>query len=155
MKRMLLSLSLLLLMPALAQAQNDMASAEASDREAIRAAVLDYVEALYDVEPERIKRSVHPNLAKYGYWMPRDGNTYKGSAMTFDQLVDLAGKWNKEGRVNGEEAPKDIEIYDVMDQTAVAKLTAHWGVDHMHLAKVDGRWMIMNILWQSHPRKMH
>jgi hypothetical protein len=154
MKKMLLSLCLLLLLPALALAQADMEAAKTSDREAIRAAVLDYVEAIYNVEPERIKRSVHPNLAKYGYWMPRDGNEYQGSAMTFDQLVDLAGKWNKEGRVNAKEAPKDVEIYDVMDKTAVAKLSAQWGVDHMQLAKIDGKWMIMNILWQSYPRKM-
>ena len=74
--------------------------------------------------------------------------------MTFDQLVDLAGKWNKAGRINGDEAPKEIEIYDVMDKTAVAKLSAQWGVDHMQLAKIDGKWMIMNILWQSYPPKM-
>jgi hypothetical protein len=41
-----------------------------------------------------------------------------------------------------------------MDKTAVAKLSAQWGVDHMQLAKIDGKWMIMNILWQSYPRKM-
>ncbi|HMB93211.1 MAG TPA: nuclear transport factor 2 family protein, partial [Rhodothermales bacterium] len=130
MKKTLLSLFVLLMLPGLALAQSDMAA----DQEAIRAAVLDYVEAIYNVEPDRIKRSVHPNLAKYGYWMPRDGNDYQGSAMTFDQLVDLAGKWNQSGRVNADEAPKEIEIYDVMDKTAVAKLSAQWGVDHMQLA---------------------
>ena len=154
MKKTLLSLWILLLLPGLALAQSDRAADPEADREAIRAAVLDYVEALYNVEPDRIKRSVHPNLAKYGYWMPQDGNDYQGSAMTFDQLVDLAGKWNQSGRVNAKEAPKEIEIYDVMDKTAVAKLSAHWGVDHMQLAKIDGQWMIMNILWQSYPREM-
>jgi hypothetical protein len=23
----------------------------------------------------------------------------------------------------------------------------------MHLAKMDGKWMIINVLWQSHPAK--
>jgi hypothetical protein len=23
----------------------------------------------------------------------------------------------------------------------------------MHLAKFDGKWMIVNVLWQSHPKK--
>lgn len=142
-----------LLFPVLAFAQTEQATAEA-DRAGIHAAVLDYVEALYNVEPERIERSVHPNLTKYGYWMPRDGNEYKGGAMTFEQLVDLAGRWNVDDRQQVADAPREIVIFDVMDKTAVAKLSAKWGVDHMQLAKVDGKWMIMNILWQSYPPQM-
>jgi hypothetical protein len=28
-----------------------------------------------------------------------------------------------------------------------------WGIDSLHLAKYDGRWKIINILWQAHPAK--
>jgi hypothetical protein len=28
---------------------------------------------------------------------------------------------------------------------------ASWGIDFMQLAKIDGRWQILNIVWQSHP----
>jgi hypothetical protein len=44
---------------------------------------------------------------------------------------------------------KEVVVLDVLDKTASAKLVADWGVDYMHLAKVDGRWMIKNILWQG------
>jgi hypothetical protein len=44
-------------------------------------------------------------------------------------------------------------VLDVLDQTAVAKVTAQWGIDYMHLAKYDGRWKIINIVWQAHPAK--
>ncbi len=71
--------------------------------------------------------------------------------MTHEQLVELAAKWNAKGRVDAETAPKEIEIFDVMDQTATVKLSAHWGVDYLHLAKIEGKWMIMNVLWQSYP----
>jgi hypothetical protein len=47
--------------------------------------------------------------------------------------------------------PREIAILDVLDKTAVAKLTAQWGVDHFQLAKIDGKWMIKHILWQAHP----
>ena len=50
-------------------------------------------------------------------------------------------------------APKDIVIFDVLDQTASAKLTAFWGVDYLLLAKYDGTWMITHVLWQTPPRK--
>ncbi len=33
-----------------------------AEKEAVKVAVLDYVEALYEVEPERIERSVLPEL---------------------------------------------------------------------------------------------
>ncbi len=40
-----------------------------------------------------------------------------------------------------------------IDQTASVKLIAEWGIDYMHLAKYDGRWKIVNVLWQSHPEE--
>lgn len=122
-----------------------------ADREAVREAVLDYVEGIYEVAPERIERSVHPELAKVGYWRAQDATEYREGRMTYEQLVELAGQWNAKGRVDAATAPKEIEIFDLMDQTATVKLSASWGVDHMHLAKSDGKWMIMNVLWQSYP----
>lgn len=129
----------------------DVIKNDEADREAVREAVLDYVEGIYEVAPERIERSVHPELAKVGYWRPEDAADYDEGRMTYEQLVQLAGKWNAKGMVDAETAPKEIEIFDVMDQTATVKLSAHWGVDHMHLAKIEGKWMIMNVLWQSYP----
>jgi|RhiMetdeSRZDD1v2_1073273.scaffolds.fasta_scaffold200140_2 putative lumazine-binding protein len=124
-----------------------------ADREAVRQAVLDYVEGIYNVQPERIERSVSPNLAKLGFYRPPTETTYRpGRSMAFQQLVEIAKNFNKEGKLR-KDAPKEIEIYDVLDQTATVKLTAEWGIDYMHLAKMDGKWMIINVLWQSHPAK--
>jgi hypothetical protein len=124
-----------------------------ADREAVRQAVLDYVEGIYNVQPERIERSVSPNLAKLGFYRPPTETAYRpGRSMAFQQLVEIARTYNKEGKLR-KDAPKDIQIYDVLDQTASAKLTAEWGIDYMHLAKMDGKWMIINVLWQSHPPK--
>ncbi len=123
------------------------------DREAVRQAVLDYVEGIYNVQPERIERSVSPNLAKLGFYRPPTETAYRpGRAMAFQQLVEIAKTYNKEGKLR-KDAPKEVEIYDVLDQTATVKLTAEWGIDYMHLAKMDGKWMIINVLWQSHPPK--
>lgn len=124
-------------------------SAQSNDKDLVYAAVEDYVEALYLVQPERIKKSVHPELMKKGFWKGKDKSAYDYEGiMTFDQLVDLAGKWNAKGWLP-KDAIKKIEIYDVQDQTASAKLTAHWGTDYFQLAKFEGKWMIVNILWQG------
>ncbi len=125
-------------------------SALEADREAVTQAVLDYVEGIYEVEPDRIQQSVHPDLVKLGYWRTAD-QPYETSPMSFDQLVEIAETWNADGRVSAETATKEIVVFDVLDQTATARLTADWGVDHMQLAKYDGQWKIVHVLWQSHP----
>jgi len=39
----------------------------------------------------------------------------------------------------------------VPDKAGSAKIVAHWGVDYLHLAQVDSRWLIRTILWQRPP----
>jgi hypothetical protein len=143
-----LALATLFILPfCSAQAQTD------ADREAVRQAALDYVEGIYNVDPSRIERSVHPKLAKLGFYRPPADDAYRpGSAMTFERLVEIAKNYNKEGKLP-KDAPKEVTILDLLDQTASVKLVAEWGVDYMHLAKFDGKWMIVNVLWQSPPKK--
>lgn len=122
----------------------------AADHKGVRDAVLDYVEGIYEVQPERIARSVHTTLHKQGM-MSRDAKEYRGPApMTYEQLYDLAGSWNVDNKnADPETAPKTVEVFDVQDATAMAKLTASWGTDYFLLAKLEGKWMIMQVLWQT------
>lgn len=124
----------------------------ATDKAAVRQAALDYVEGIYTVDPSRIERSVHRNLTKRGFWREPAETTYRPeTAMTFDQLMKLTASWNKDGK--RDTSIKQVEVLDVLDQTASAKIVAMWGIDYMHLAKYDGRWQIINIVWQAHPPK--
>jgi hypothetical protein len=147
MKKLFLVMAALVLLPASVAAQEG-ADAE---REAVRQAVLDYVEGIYTVDASRIERSVHPELAKRGFFVKRGETAYSSDVMTFQQLVDLAKTYNKNGRVP-KDAPKEVVIFDVSDQTASAKLTAVWGIDYIHLAKYDGKWKFVNVLWQTPPK---
>lgn len=125
---------------------------ENKEEAGVKEAVLNYVEGLYEVDSNRIKQSVHPDLYKIGYFYRKDKQAYSGPLrMTFQQLVDLAASWNKDGNSANEDSPKEIEVLDVLDKTATAKLTAAWGVDYFQLAKEGDQWMIMNVLWQSPP----
>ena len=132
--------------PAIASAQT-----RDADREAVRLAALDYVEGVYNVQPDRIERSVHTSLVKRGFYKDTAAGPYNESPMTYEQLVRLAGNWNKEGK--RDTSIKEVAVLDVLDQTAVAKVTASWGIDYMLLAKYGDRWKITQILWQSHPPK--
>jgi len=121
------------------------------DEALVREAVLDYVEACYNVQPERIEKSVDPNLVKLGFFRGKNDTAYRpGEAMTYKELVDIAGKYNKSGKLP-KDAPKEIVVFEVLYKTACAKLKAQWGIDYFHLAKVDGKWKIYQVMWQSNP----
>ena len=150
-----LSLAFLLATSTLqAQAPRGTTSAppSAADSAGVRAAVQDYVDAIYLADTTLVLRSVRPELAKRGYWIPRNQTTYSSEPMTFAELINTAKTWNAGRRRNPDSMIKEIRILDLLDQTASAKLTAQWGVDYLHLARYEGRWMIVNILWQSSPR---
>lgn len=146
MKKLILVVAALVLLPVAVAAQAD------AEREAVRQAVLDYVEGVYQVDASRIERSVHPDLAKRGFFVKKGETVYTPHVMTFQQLVNLARNYNKDGHIPAD-APKEIVIFDISDQTASAKLTAVWGIDYIHLAKYDGKWKFINVLWQSPPKK--
>lgn len=118
----------------------------------VKAAITDYVEALYLVDSTRILKSVHPKLRKIGYWYNPKEKAYRDNLeMTQQQLVRLAARWNSDHDQASNNSPKEIEIFDVNSKTASAKLTAEWGIDLFHLAKVDNTWKIVNVIWQSQP----
>lgn len=121
----------------------------AADKAAVHQAALDYVDALYAADPAKIERSVHPTLSKRGFMKRPTGDYGPMNTMTYEQLVALAGTWNKDGK--RDTSIKKVEVMEVLDQTAVAKITAQWGIDYMQLAKFGGQWKIVNIVWQTHP----
>lgn len=118
---------------------------------AVKQASLDYVESVYEVNPSKAERSVHPELVKRGFFVKQNETAYSPHTMTFAQLVELTKNYNKNGSIP-KDAVKEVVVYDVSDQTASAKVTAVWGIDYLHLAKYEGKWKIINILWQSSPR---
>lgn len=123
-----------------------------AEQQAIKQAVLDYVEGVYELNPAKIERSVHPALVKRGYFIPKNSTDYDIALMTFPELIELAKNYNKDGQIPSD-APKEVVVYDLLDQIATAKLIAWWGIDYMHLAKYNGKWMIMDVFWQTHPHQ--
>lgn len=121
-----------------------------STEAAVHAAVEDYLLGFYNAEPERLERSLHSELHKVGYWRDPEG-AYHYSTMSFQQALELAAGWNADGSRVNNESPREIELLEVNDRTAIAKLTAIWGIDYFHLGQYDGEWKIINVIWQSLP----
>lgn len=141
--------------PGAIQAQAPAAyTAPAADVEAVRQAALNYVDAIYRADPSLVRTSVHPTLAKRGFYLDRQG-AWRESPMTYDQLLETARTWNADGRTLREGAPREVEVHEVLNRIASARVTAQWGVDYLQLAKFADGWKIVNIVWQSPPRAEH
>ncbi len=133
--------------------QSNMDPINHPEYKAVEEAILNYVEALYLAEPSRIAASVDTSLRKIGYYFDANENIYRDNLeMTYQQLFNLAASWNKDGNRANENSPKEIQIFEINDKSAIGKLTAEWGIDYFQLSKVNNTWKIMNVLWQSHPK---
>lgn len=140
-----LPLLALMLMPFTVQAQS------AADSNGIRQAALDYIEGYYEGNAERMARAVHPELAKRIVNVDERGRYRLGqmSAMTLVEGTRAGG-----GRDTPEsERRKDVTIFDIYQNAASAKIYASGWVDYLQLAKWNGRWVIVNVLWELHPRR--
>jgi hypothetical protein len=128
-------------LPAPARAQT------AADSAAIRGAALDYIEGWYTGNAERMERAVHPDLAKRIVNTDQRGRSVLGhqSAMTLVRNTRNGG---------GKETPaaeqrKDVRILDIFGNAASVRIDAGGWVDYLHVAKWNGQWVIMNVLWEN------
>ena len=127
------------------------AAAEA-EIQLVRRAALDYLEGFYEGDTTKLVRSVSPTVVKYGYFVKRGESAYSGEPMPFAEFMSYANSVKKDNRQAAATAPKEVVVYEVLDQTAAVKVTAWWGSDYLHLAKEDGRWMIKHVMWQTAPK---
>jgi hypothetical protein len=133
-----------LALPTFARAQS---AADSSD---IRATALDYVEGWYAGDGDRMSRAVHPELVKR--IVVSDSATRRSvlQNMGASALVNGARRgWGKE--TPAERRQKDVTILDIFGNAASVKaVMADW-IDYLQVAKVDGRWVIVNVLWERKP----
>ena len=145
---MRLTLMPLLAMLALAAIPAPTARAQTTaDSTAIRAAALDYIEGWYSGDPERMARAVHPALVKRIVAVNRETGEAFVDDMGAGKLV--AGTRAAYGRETPEDQRRtDVTIFEVFGNAASIKIDAGGWVDYLHLAKIDGRWTILNVLWE-------
>ena len=117
------------------------------DSAGIKAAALDYVDGWYTGDAARMERAVHPDLAKR-IWRPdpeRGANRMENqTAMTLVQ-----GTRRGWGRQTPEvERRREIEILEIFGNAASVRARMTDWIDLMHLARVNGEWKIVNVLWE-------
>jgi Putative lumazine-binding len=144
--RLMLSGALLALALQAAPAQGQ----SAADSAAIRETAMDYMQGWYTGNVERMSRSLHPDLAKRIVNTDSSGASRLGH-MGADRLIEGTR------RGFGTDAPadkrqSDVAILDIFGNTASVRATMQEWIDYMHMGKVNGRWVIINVLWEMKPK---
>ena len=122
----------------------------AAESTAIRATALDYAEGWYAGDADRMARALHPELVK----RILVSDTVSGKA--FVQTMGSSALVNGTRRGYGKSTPaerqqKDVTVLDVFGNAAVAKIVMSDWIDYLQLVKVEGRWLIVNVLWEQKP----
>ncbi|MBV9957892.1 MAG: nuclear transport factor 2 family protein [Acidobacteria bacterium] len=132
-----------------AQAQG---TASAADAAAIKQTALDYIEGWYEGNAERMERSLHPELAKRIVRTDAQSGTSRLDSMGAMTLVQRtkAGGGTKTPK---ERQQKDVTILDVFENAGCVKVVATDWIDYLQVAKFNGRWVIVNVLWELKPAK--
>jgi hypothetical protein len=114
------------------------------DRAAIRRSALDYAQGFYEGSVERMARALHPALLKRGLLPPGVESRFL-QLMNAEMLIDLTD--SARGRPTGDRH-FDFALFDVGDDVASARIFTDQFNDYLLLAKQDGRWRIVSVLWQ-------
>ncbi len=122
---------------------------EAGDgRQAIREAVLDYAEGYYERAPERMTRAISPLLTKRALVAPPGLPPFL-SQMNAEMLIEAT-------RGGGPRPPAAdrrmvVEVLDANGEVASARVFSVLFNDYVHLARREGRWQLVSVLWHTPP----
>ena len=123
-----------------------------ADATAIKQAALDYIEGWYEGNAERMEKSLHPELAKRMVETNPANGRSRLNQMSAMSLVQ--GTRNGFGKnTPKDKQQKDVSILDVYENAASVKVVATDWIDYLHMAKFNGKWVIVNVLWELKPQK--
>lgn len=149
MRQILLTVILTIFICTTSLAQNGETAQQTE--EAIRNTVMNYIEGWYEGKPERMEKALHPDLAKRGVQvLPETGATILIFASARNMVEYTRAGY---GKLPEEKRNIEITILDVYKTTASVKVSSAKYIDYAHLIKCDGKWLIVNVLWEFLPKE--
>ena len=122
-----------------------------AEREAIKRTALNYAEGWYEGNAEKMESALHPDLAKRIARTNDKGQTRLDQMTAMSLVQGTRGGFGKQ--TPKEEQLKEVTVLDVIGGAATVKLEMRDWVDYMHIAKSNGKWLIVNVLWEMKPAK--
>jgi hypothetical protein len=95
--------------------------------------------------------ALHPELAKRV--MIVDAQTGKPRLDHMGKSALVEGTRRGFGKETpAAEQVKDVQVLDIFQNAASVRATMRDWVDYMHLVKWEGKWVIVNVLWERKPK---
>lgn len=119
---------------------------QGEERTLIEQTARDYIEGWYSADAERMARALHPDMVKR-YVDALPGGRQVVHSVTRDIMVEMTSSGG------GSKTPLDqrniaVHVLDISGDIAVVKTTSSEYLDLLSLAKCNGRWVIVNVLWR-------
>ena len=102
------------------------------------------LEGWYGADPAKLERVLHPDLAKRGVLVDEAG---KAKVVHMDKESFVAAARAKLGLLPEKEWQIEAEILERAANTASVKVTSQYLVDICQVAKIDGKWKVVNVIW--------
>lgn len=148
MKKLLIIVTVLLIV--FCSAATRASSEESTEEDAIKRAALDYIDGAHAGDAARMERAVHPELNKVVVAkIPQTGKSYLRKAGA-SRLIQVVGA--KSVVLAEDKRDIQVKILDVLEGLAMVKATSAMFWDYLQLAKIDGEWKIINVLWTRNPK---
>jgi hypothetical protein len=122
-----------------------------ADREAVKRTALNYAEGWYEGSADKMESALSPDLAKRIARTNQQGQSRLDNMTAMSLVQGTRSGFGKQ--TPKEEQQKDVTILDIMPNSATVKCEMRDWVDYMHIAKLNGKWLIVNVLWEMKPRK--
>ena len=122
----------------------------AQEKEKVERACLNYIEGFYEGDTTKLVAALKPSMYKIGYWKNKNTGIYDfDGQMTYRAAIDYAKNVMDKKNFAKSDAPKKVEVLDVGNSIASAKVTAWWGIDYILLSKQGDKWIIEQVLWEG------
>jgi hypothetical protein len=110
------------------------------DEDAIVRCALDYFEGWFDADPERMRRALHPDLAKRSL----DGEAL--DEVTAREMIEATAAGSGKERDPGARRI-DVRVVEVHGDIATAVVDSNVYREYLHLVRTEAGWKIVNALW--------
>lgn len=128
-----------------------------NDSLAIETACRNYVEGWAEGNTDKVNKGISDELVKRTVAKDKDGLSYVNDMG--NSLLLMVTKRNKDGVKSTDLEPDkpfklDVFIYDITGEFALAKTvnTKYGFFDYCQLAKINGEWKVINVLWGWLPK---
>jgi len=117
------------------------ATTQEQERTAISDVALDYFEGWFSGDAERMRRALHPELAKRRLLDDEEGL----DETTAPEMIEATAAGA--GLRHGDPGKIEVEIVEVYGQIATAIVRSSVYREYLHLAQTRRGWKIVNAIW--------